>query len=149
MPLYSDIEGLPPADSLSSSSVRGNLAAHTLISAILAAECLDEISDIDDGDGIRRCLVSKGSANKNGVLIRGFMFWVYPTGCVGPIETLEDDCERGKKGDVLHHGVLVTVEAGVNVDAATAAIKAALPADGLATLHVSQASLSALATVEI
>jgi len=142
---YSISKGLPPAhsESLSPSSVHGNPTARTLISAILATHCLDEVSNIENGEGIHYYLTWRGGAHaNNGVLLRGLIFWLYPARCVGPIETLEDDCERGKKGDVLHHGLLVTVEPGVNVDAATAMIKAALPVNRLATLHVSQTSLS-------
>ncbi|KAF8066585.1 hypothetical protein FPV67DRAFT_1398937, partial [Lyophyllum atratum] len=108
---------------------------NTLIESILAADCLDEISDIDNGDSIRRYITSQGKA-KDGVLRRGIIFWLYPTGFIGPVETLEQDCERGKKGDVLHHGVLVTAEAGVNVEAAVKVMSAAIPVNGIATLHV-------------
>ncbi len=72
----------------------------SILSLILASTVLDKISNLEDGAGIQ---VHRRWAGRihNGIITKGLLFWLYPTGCVGPKEEIKEDCERGKAGETV------------------------------------------------
>ena len=115
--------------SLSVEQVGTDSVAQTILSSILASTVLDEISNIEDGAGIQVHLRRAGRV-RDGVITKGLLFWLYPTGCVGPREEIKEDCERGKAGETVYHGALVTIEPGVLVDTAFQIINSGVPTKG-------------------
>ena len=132
--LWTSLTPSPSTVSLSESTA--SHTAMTILSSIIASSSLDEISNIDSGEPVRDYIRSQGRVD-DGVMRRGIMFWFYPTGFHGPWEVLEEDCERGKKGDIVYHGLLVTIEANTPFDKVMETIlKVEMPSTGLATVHI-------------
>ncbi|KAF9222150.1 hypothetical protein BS17DRAFT_783869 [Gyrodon lividus] len=81
-----------------------------LLMALLAADAFDELSDAEDFAAVENYIKAEGyvRGDSAGRTRRGVVFWLYPTGSYGPYHVLED-------GTPECHGVLVTVEPGVDV----------------------------------
>jgi len=78
-----------------------------LLAALLATNAFDEISDADDLQAVEDQIERRGFVDR-GRTRGGLVFWLYSTGLYGPYHDLEG-------GAVERHGILVTVEAGVEV----------------------------------
>ena len=104
-----------------------NGSARPLLSAILAAGRLDEISTAEGA--IESYIRTQGHVDEIGRLRSGLTFWVYPTGGKGPYEETES-------GEVLKHGLLVTIERGAWVDEAVRRAEEGLPETSISHLHV-------------
>lgn len=79
-----------------------------LLTALLATSAFDEISDIENLEGVERYIKHKGFVD-GGRTRKGMTFWFYPTGLHGPYRYLEG-------GAIERHGILLTVEDGVDVE---------------------------------
>lgn len=82
--------------------------SQSLLSALLVAGKLDEISNAEDYAAVERYVKSAGKADETGKTTSGVAFWLYPTGLHGPYHVGDD-------GAVQQHGILVTAEPGVVV----------------------------------
>ncbi|KIJ67356.1 hypothetical protein HYDPIDRAFT_84836 [Hydnomerulius pinastri MD-312] len=78
-----------------------------LLAALLAAGDIDEISDAEDFASVGNYVNGIGHSSRGKTAV-GLVFWLYPTGLHGPTRKLED-------GTIEYHGILVTVEPGVDV----------------------------------
>jgi hypothetical protein len=79
-----------------------------LLTALLATDAFDEISDAENFESLENYIKYKGSVD-GGRTRKGMTFWFYPTGLHGPYHCLEG-------GAVECHGILLTVEPGVDVE---------------------------------
>ncbi|KAJ8588832.1 hypothetical protein M405DRAFT_235904 [Rhizopogon salebrosus TDB-379] len=79
-----------------------------LLTALLAADAFDEISDIDNLESVERYITHRGLLDDGGRTRKGMVFWFYPTGLYGPYRYLEGGAV------VVRHGTLVTIEPGVD-----------------------------------
>ena len=100
--------------------------AETLLNAILAAGRLDEISNAEDA--IEEYIRATGHVDGAGRLQTGVTFWVYPTGGKGPYEETES-------GEILKHGLLLTVERGALLEDAVHRAESVLLATGPGIAH--------------
>ncbi|KAJ6548163.1 hypothetical protein DFH09DRAFT_1169892 [Mycena vulgaris] len=108
------------------------VASTSLLAGILASAALDEIAvshpDDDEKGSIGRYLDSpSGGRAREGKLMRGVIFWAYPTGTHGPDETLEEGDSCGTADTVLERGLLVTVQRGADAQETKRWIMEAVP----------------------
>jgi hypothetical protein len=88
---------------------------------------LDEISTAEGQ--IEGYIRNRGHVDGVGRVQSGLVFWVYPTGGKGPYEETDN-------GEILKHGLLLTIERGVLLDDAVRRAESALPAEGISHLHL-------------
>lgn len=100
-----------------------------LLSALLASDAFDEISDADDFSAVEKYMTSQGRVNEAGQITAGFAFWLYPTGMYGPFHLAED-------GTVKKHGTLITVERGASIRDAMERVRASVSQDAVRHEHV-------------
>ena len=101
-----------------------------LLAALLASSVMDEISTSSDFADVEQYIRGQHAVTDAEDRTAGaLMFWVYPTGYWGPYRETEE-------GGVKQHGLLVTIERGARVMKAVQAIRAALPKEGTAHVHV-------------
>ncbi|TFK31512.1 hypothetical protein BDQ12DRAFT_694031 [Crucibulum laeve] len=108
-------------------------ACEGLLTALLAADSFDEVSNAEDFSAVNRFLRNRKHASHEGVLTSGIIFWVYPTGLNGPYH-------KNDEGLIEKHGLLVTVERDVLAQDALEKIKTAFVTSGLAHLHIAAGS---------
>lgn len=100
-----------------------------LLAALLASNEKDEISTSSDFADVEEYIRNQNDVDAEDRTTNASMFWVYPTGYWGPYRETEE-------GGVKQHGLLVTLERGAKVMEAVKAIRAALPEEGTAHVHV-------------
>lgn len=101
----------------------------SLLQALLATSCFDEISNIDDFTGIRDYVRNRGRVDDSGTTTIGLVFWVYPTGLHGPYHEKED-------GQIQQHGILLTIEEGASVARVVETVRACMPSDTIVHVHI-------------
>ncbi|KZT09790.1 uncharacterized protein LAESUDRAFT_722764 [Laetiporus sulphureus 93-53] len=105
----------------------------TLLAALLASECFDEISNVEDFGGVRDYIVGEGRPDAEGRLaFKGLAFWVYPTGLHGPFHETEE-------GTIERHGLLVTIERRAKVEDAMRRIREEFSINGIGHVHIAAA----------
>ncbi|KAH9950763.1 hypothetical protein B0H21DRAFT_459295 [Amylocystis lapponica] len=116
----------PPHPLGAAQSTGGSCPA--LLAALLTID-LDEISSADDYEAIAGYVAARGRAGEDGRTRRGLVLWGYPTCEGGPCRTFAD-------GHVERHGVLFTVERGARAQQVVQQARVAIPAGGIAHVHV-------------
>ncbi|PCH38904.1 hypothetical protein WOLCODRAFT_158435 [Wolfiporia cocos MD-104 SS10] len=105
-------------------------SSQALLASILAAGgSIDEISNIEDFEGVERYLTGSGRASADGRIKFGLVFWLYPTGMYGPYHITEE-------GEVKRHGTLMTVEPGARISTVMERARAALRTEGIGHEHI-------------
>ncbi|KAF7430380.1 hypothetical protein PC9H_006085 [Pleurotus ostreatus] len=111
-------------------TARSTAADHpALLSALLASDAFDEISDADNFSAVETYMASHGRVNEAGQITAGFAFWLYPTGKNGPFHLAED-------GTVKKHGTLITVERGATMRDAMERVRASVNQDEVTHEHI-------------
>ncbi|KAF9039303.1 hypothetical protein BJ165DRAFT_1407506 [Panaeolus papilionaceus] len=105
------------------------LTHRALLASVLASDALDEISNGEDFEAVERYFRNQGLADSDGKIIRGMMFWIYPTGLHGPYH-------KSEKGTIEQHGTLMTVARGATVAEAMIAARRGFTEDGTSHVHV-------------
>lgn len=100
-----------------------------LLSALLASDAFDEISDADNFSAVESYMASRGRVNEAGQITAGFAFWLYPTGMYGPFHLADD-------GTVKKHGTLITVERGATIRDAMERVRASVSHDTVTHEHI-------------
>ncbi|KZT02319.1 uncharacterized protein LAESUDRAFT_413090 [Laetiporus sulphureus 93-53] len=100
----------------------------TLLAALLASECFDEISNVEDFGSVRDYIVGHGRSDADGRLA----FWVYSTGLHGPFHETEE-------GTIERHGLLVTIERRAKVQDAMRRIREESSIGGIGHVHIAAA----------
>ena len=103
--------------------------SHALLSALLATNALDEISDADDYVAVGRYVRTMGKVDETGKTTVGVSFWLYPTDLHGPYHVTD-------AGEVKQHGTLVTIQSGAVVGDVIEKAKASLKMDGITHEHI-------------